>query len=54
MTFIVFYFIVQSFFSLEIVISRIEVKQVPIYVEGRWGSLPMKLSLLPPCIHTIS
>ena len=29
-------------------IFPIEVKQVPIYVGGRWGYLPEKLSLLPP------
>ena len=33
---------------VKIFISRIEVNQVPIYVEGRWGSLREKLSLLSP------
>ena len=42
---------------LKILISWVEVKQVPIYVEGRWGSLAEKLclfDLIPPCLTFIA
>ena len=43
------------FWDLVLKSSRVEVKQVPIYVEGRWGSLAEKLSLLiPPCLTFIA
>ena len=35
-------------YGLKIFISRIEVKKMPIYVGGRWGHLPEKLSLFFP------
>ena len=35
-------------FDLKIFISRVEVRKLPIFVGGRWGSLAEKLSLLSP------
>ena len=41
-----------SKFGLKLFISRVEVGQVPIFVERSWGSLVEKLSLLSPLYQT--